>query len=461
MVVTMINSVNLNSIQNIYAAPVNKEQKLSADKNMSFGASKTEKQYSPVSKPVVSLRTKMNNNEEKIYKSLLNNLDKPSRKQLEALLKRGILLNSDSGDKSTVLDNLYKISSTPRAQGLSSKVILQSAIETLENPFKSTQTFGDIPKEFKQKAIDAVVENKSSMLEIKKAENDINVKTSGSCPAASIEFTMAQKNPAEFTRFVEGLTSVNMSVEKEIKLSNLADSTLDAVWLLNAFEIPYEMKDFDKAVLKFAPDKNAIIRAQIQTKYKDPMERSVVDVLMQSTLMNVGSQQTYNSLTDKRAGKFSSQDTGLIEFEKTFTESVVSDKNKITLTNQKLDDNGKLIGYESDFETLKKQLLDTIKAGENIIIGYTFIDKNNDVVGGHEITIVGARQDKDGKTYFICNDSDDDYFGAVEYCENDLLPLIHHATFPKEIVENDVHFNENWVEGLRNFKELKNHSQAA
>lgn len=457
----MINSVNLNSLYNIYSTQIKKESELPQQKNVNFTSSQSNNGISNVSKPNLSVRTKLNSQEEKIYKSLLGNLDKTSRKYLNTLLKRGILLNAESENKSSVLDNLYKISTTPRAEGLNSKVILQSLLETLENPFKSTQQFGDIPQEFKQKALDAVVKNKSNLLEVKKAEEAINVKLSGSCPAASIEFSMAQKSPAEFARFVEGLTSPDMTVEKEIKLTNLADNTLDAVWLLNAFEIPYEMKNFDNAKLKFAPDKNALVRAQIQTKYKDPMERSVVDVLMQSTFMNVGSQQTYNSLTDKRAGKFSSQDTGLVEFEKTFTESVVQDKNKITLTNQKLDENGRLIGYESDFATFKRQMLDTIKAGENIIIGYTFIDKSNNIVGGHEITIVGARQDKDGKTYFICNDSDDDYLGAVEYSEDTLLPLIHHATFPKEIVEKDVNFKENWVEGLKNYKELKHNANAA
>ena len=61
--------------------------------------------------------------------------------------------------------------------------------------------------------------------------------------------------PAEFARFAQELSSPKMSVEKTIGLNNLADNTLNAVWLLNAFEVPYEMKDFNQATLKFAPDK--------------------------------------------------------------------------------------------------------------------------------------------------------------------------------------------------------------
>ena len=41
-----------------------------------------------------------------------------------------------------------------------------------------------------------------------------------------------------------------MSVEKTIGLNNLADNTLNAVWLLNAFEVPYEMKRFQSGNLE-------------------------------------------------------------------------------------------------------------------------------------------------------------------------------------------------------------------
>ena len=96
---------------------------------------------------------------------------------------------------------------------------------------------------------------------------------------------------------------------------------------------------------------------------RDNYERSPLDVLMQSTFMQVGSQQAYNSLTDKRAGKFNQNDKGLIEFEKTFTESVVEDKNKMSVTYQTVDENARLVGYETDFKTMKKQITDALNMG--------------------------------------------------------------------------------------------------
>lgn len=407
------------------------------------------------------LRTRLTTEDEKSkYNQLVKISDKQTRKNLDSLLKKGILLNADSNDKTSVLGSLYKIATTPRANGLNAGILVSETVATLNDPYKITQEFGDIPKEFENDVISAYKSTnaKAPSFTAQNKANvpaETNVEHSGTCVAASEEFNLAQKMPAEFARFAEGLSSPNMQVQKNIKLANLADNTLDSVWLLNAFEIPYEMKDFNNAKLTFAPDKNAIIRAKIQTVDKDPHERSCIDVLMQSTLMQVGSQQSYDSLTDKRQGKFNQNDKGLIEFEKTFTESVLEDKNKISVTYQTVDENAKLVGYETDMTTMKRQLIETLDKGENVIIGYTQVDDNNIIINGHEITIVGYKKNNDGKLTFICNDTDDGMSKAIEYNEDYLLPKIHHAALPHDIVQNDVKMVENWVEGLNSYKELK------
>ena len=405
---------------------------------------------------VVNQRTELSSGaEKKKYTELLHFADKTTKKQLNALLKSGILLNANSNDNSTVLDNLHKIVTTPRAEGLNSKIILKDTINILSSPFNVTQHIGDIPDEYRERALKANKNGTSNLVNSLQATNEIDVEHSGTCVAASIEFNLAESMPAEFARFAEGLSSPKMSVEKEIKLNNLADNTLDAIWLLNAFEIPYEANDFNTAKLTFAPDKNAIIRAQIQTTHKDPLERSPLDVLMQSTFMQVGSQQSYNTLTDKREGKFNQNPKGLIEFEKTFTESVVADKNILSVTYQTVDENARLIGYETDQETLKRHLLTALNMGENVILGYTYVDKNNIVVGGHEITLVDYKKDSNGKLIFVCNDTDDDDVKPIEYTEEYLLPKIHHAALPQKVVEADITVTPNWVEGLRIYQDMK------
>lgn len=433
---------NYNTVKAVKATSVENEQTVS--QKPSFTSNPIKQVPYNATFTASSLRTQLISNDEKAkYNKLTEIADKNTRKNLNILLKSGVLLNSDSNDKSTTLDNLYLIATTKRAQGLDNAVLLHDTVQTLAQPHVVTQQFGNIPKQFMAKTV--ALGN----------GEDVNVEHSGTCPAASIEFNLAQKHPAEFARFANGLSSPGMSVKKTIKLSNLADNTLDAVWLLNAFEIPYKADNFNEAELTFAPDKNALVRAYFQTVDRDKLERSSIDVLMQSTFMNVGSQQSYNTLTDKRAGKFNQNPKGLIEFEKTFTESVVEDKNKISVTYQKIDENAKLVGYETDFNTMKKQIVDSLNMGDNVIIGYTQTDNTNTIVNGHEITIIGARTDKNGKMTFICHDTDDGQSKPVEYSEDFLLPKIHHAGLPQKVAEKDMQIKENWVEGLETYKELK------
>ncbi len=444
------NYSTINRVKNTVSTPaVNNCQALPA-----FTASKP--LHTAQTNSIDTIRTTLTGKEEKQkYTTILSHLDRSGRKVVDALLKTGVLLNAESNDKSTVLDNLYKIVTEPRAEGLNAETMLRDTIATIAYPFLITQQFGDIPAEYQAKVSEANNEGKTNLLDIKQGNQDINVTYSGTCVAASTEFKLAKQLPAEFARFAQELSSPNMSATKTIELKNLADETLNALWLLNAFEIPYEAKDFNTATLKFAPDKNAILRAQIQTTNKDPYERTPLDVLMQSTFMQVGSQQSYNTLTDKRAGKFNQNDKGLIEFEKTFTESVVFDKNILSVTYQTVDENTRLIGYETDLSTMKRHILDALKEKETVIIGYTQIDNNNIIVNGHEITIVDYKTDNKGKVTFICNDTDDNVPRAIEYSEDYLLPKIHHAALPKHIVEQDLNIVPNWVEGIDMYKKMK------
>ena len=404
----------------------------------------------------VSFRTVLSTKEEKEeYNNLTKHLDKEGKKLLNTLLKNGVLLKNDSNDKSTTLENLHKMISTPRANGMDADILLKHTVQAIADPYTITQHFGDVPEQYRDDVINKITSNSKNLIERKVAEHDITDLYSGCCVAASEEFNLASRNPAEFARFAEGLTSPSMSVKKTIKMNSLSDKALDAIWLLNAFEIPYEAKDFNTATITLAPDKDAIVREQIQERFKDPLERSPIDVLMQSTFMNIGSQQTYNTLNDKRGGKFSAEDRGLIDFEKTFMESVVEDKNITSVTYQKVDENQNIIGYEADYNTVKDQLLETLNSGKNIIIGYTMTDDNRHIIGGHEITIVGARTDKNGELLFICNDTDDDSPKAIEYPATYIIPKIHHAGIPTEIAEKNMTQTENWVMGLQDFNNQK------
>ncbi|MBR6126439.1 hypothetical protein IKQ21_02020 [bacterium] len=406
----------------------------------------------------VTMRTSLaNKDEKKKYNTLIEELDRDYQKKLEFALKSGNLLKNNSNDKSTVLDNLYKIATEDRDPGLDKVTILQECLDIITNPYVITQTCEDIPSEYQKQIIGLITGLSTDPKVINKTKWELNNMHTGTCPAASIEFDLATKHTAEFFRLVEGLTSPKNEVSKKIKMNSLSEKSSDAIWLLNTFKTPHKMNGFDEAEIVLKPDENAIIRARIQNQHKDKGERSIIDVLMQSTFMQLGSQQTYNSLTDKRApNEWTQENGGLIDFEKTYVESVVEDKNTTSVTYQNVNEEGKLIGYTKDFGTIKKELLETLKLGHNIIIGYTWPDPENDGrLAGHEITIVGYKVKPNGEGVFICQDSDDDKSSPIEMTESFLLPKIHHAGLPDSIASKDFKFKDSWEYGVDDFQNLK------
>lgn len=405
-----------------------------------------------------SLTTK---DEKKKYKELSEALDGKYRRKLDYALKSGILLKNNSDDNSSVLDNLHKILKEERDNGLDNITILEECLDIIKNPYVITQTCEDIPKDYKMPVIGLITNMSEDIETIKETNNYLDNLHTGTCPTASIEFDLATKNPAEFFRIVEGLTSPKNESYKIIDMNALSDKTLDAVWLLNKFKTPHQSIDFNKTIVQLKPDKHAIIRARIQNNHRDKGERSIIDVLMQSTMMQLGSQQTYNSLIDKRApNAWTAEDGGLIDFEKTYVESIMENKNTTSVIYQKVDQNGKLVGYEKDPQTIKKELMDTLAMGYNVIIGYTWPDPDNDNrLAGHEITIVGTKSAPNGETIFICQDSDDNIDKPIEMPESFLLKHIHHAGIPEAIANNDFNYEDSWKIELNNFEQAQKNKE--
>jgi hypothetical protein len=382
------------------------------------------------------------------------------QQKLEALLRNGKLLDNTSNDRSTTLQNLYNIASRPRVDGFDNKKILKLTIDTLYDPTIITQKFGDVPKNLQDIILsspkaDAFIQEKLNLANAvnpgtpKTKEDILNVKENGSstCPAASIEFHMANKRPAEFSRWVEGLTSPNASVVQNIKLDSISKNPINSMWLLRTFKVPVNSMNFKEASLTLKPDANAYLRANIQDKNWDPGERSILDVLMQSTIMQCASQQNYDSLTDIRGGVFNYDPQGLIEMEKTFAESIIENKEKLSIVYQNIQQNKDekqiLQGYRCGFDKMAKHIIDTINSGGDVIVGYVVTDKEGgitpgqEIIMGHEITIVNYQLDKNNRLHFIYNDTDDDVSTLKSYPADWLLPRLHHAGYPAHIVENE------------------------
>lgn len=434
------------------------------------------------------------------YNELLTVLDSKGKKSLESLLKTGKLLAKNSNDGTSTLQNLYKIYKEPRVQGINNVKILSETVKTLENPFIITQKFGKIPdlqvnqiiaNEQQAALTSGIGLNNNLAPQFNNAQymgpvssltaQDINVVASGTCVAASMEFNLADNKPAEYARYVAGLTSPALSVKSIVNYKDIAPTMLEAGDLLDKFGVEHKMIGWDNVEVTLKPDRNAIVRARAEGTYEQQGIRSSIDTLMQSTFMQVGSANSYNSLNDIRTGGFNLDNKGLTEFEKNFAEALVDNSGgKTSMTYQIVDDNKFLQGYNSDFATVQKQLVDSLKSGSNVIIGITEFDhkiKTNDgrqysvisaapdskgqmaykcineagqafninsqnvveetkeIIGGHEITVIDTKTDKNGRLSFICNDTDDNYVGPVEISADDLIPKIHHAGIPNKVLD--------------------------
>lgn len=378
-------------------------------------------------------------------KTIKSKLDKETIAKLNNLEAKGILSNNDSNNGSSVLQNLYKIATEPRIRGLKDSQILTEVITALDNPHSITQKFGDIPNN-----VASEIANEMGTEFPNKAYNVI----SSSCVVASMEFNLASRKPAEFARFAAGLSGETYSVDKNVKMSDISSGTADALWRLREFNTEHKIaNNWEDVTIKIKPDRNAIIRARVQTSFRDKGERSVTDVLIQSALLNLASQHSYDALTDERTGKFNSDSTGLTDMEKTFAEQIVFESPRISVTYQQLDETGKLVGYNCEPHETLNHILKSLELGQNVIVGYTHIDENNQINGGHEITIIGYEKDENGNGYFIYNDTDDEIDTAVKVSEEKLLPLIHHAGIPKEALSSMDVIVEPWREIIEWFKQ--------
>lgn len=453
-------------LSEIKASQINYAPRANLSKNCSFNGviSSPIQQQKTLQIPKTSVinqpNTSLNENDKQKYLYLLNLLkntpkspnspDLTPSNQLDLLLKNGKLLSKSNHDSSTTLDNLYEIATTERAYGLNQTTLITNTLDLLCNPRYVTQTFGDIPESVKREVLNKLPNDNN----IKQNPEAMNVYTSGTCAAASIEVNMADKYPAEFARWVNKLSSKNMSLTLDVDLKSISKNPLEAIEIVKLLKANSEKTDLNKIRVKVDLDNHALIRAYVQSNYWDRGERSVVDVLIQSAIMKLGSQNTYDSLTDMRAGDFSSNPQGLIELEKTFVESLIKNKEITSLVYQKIDDDQNLVGYNCSMDKISKHITDTIDSGDDVILGYVLTNETagitstpgynkaqhgakNKVINGHEITIVDYYKDDKGKIVFVCVDTDDDNPELVQYSADWLLPKIHHAGYPAKLVEAD------------------------
>ena len=363
---------------------------------------------------------KLSKSEQEKYETLKNSLDDEYKNKLETALNSGKLLINNSDDNTSVLDNLHKIFTTPRQEGIDNINILRECLDILQNPCIITQGAEDIPLDYQKEAIDILTNNSKNKNKRAKAKEEIEYRFLSTCAASSLEYDLATNNPAEFFRLVEGLTSQNSEITKTISTTNN-----DLTAQLDLYKVPYEKKD-NKIIITLKSGENTEFLNKIQNNNKDEGERSIIDITMQSMIMNLGSRQTYNALSDKRApNEFTSDNGGLISAEIEFAKNILSNRPSNISTYMQLDNNGYII--ENKIELKKRDIYKALSENKNIIIGYCFTDDNtNQITGGHEITIIGYSKYFAGIGFFVCQDSDDNVSNPICMSEDFLIKNIHH-----------------------------------
>ena len=122
---------------------------------------------------LVSVKTQLTTPEDvNKYNEINSAVGRKYQKLLKQMLKSGVLLNNASDNKTSVLDNLYSIMKTPRAEGLDNKNILESAILTIGYPFSVNQKLGDIPNSYRAKFINAVMNDETLDIKSFKEANE-------------------------------------------------------------------------------------------------------------------------------------------------------------------------------------------------------------------------------------------------------------------------------------------------
>lgn len=389
----------------------------------------------------------------KMYSAIHSTLNGKDKRQLKALLEQGVLTSTETDNGHTTLYQLYSMLTTPRSPGYDAKVLVRETIETLYQPYAITQKFQPLSENAANKLLQMYNNQAPNWQSYPNNQpgkqltwNDLNVENSATCVSSSLMYYMADKKPSELARHLNELTSPMNAFYEKVKLSELSpDDPSKAFEILKQRQIYYYMSGPDEVTVKVENPPAGIIRAMDSqhvptgTKY-----RNAIQTAYQSSLTFLAT-RSYDPATDLRDAEDGGTSKGLTEDEKTFMERVIKDNGGVdSITYQVVngkanpapgeEGNAYLYGYTRSFQQTASDLLASLRIGEPIIIGITDTDETGTIVGGHEVTVVGATTDpKTGELKFVVADSDDNMPSLVIRSARELIPRIHHAGMPMQL----------------------------
>jgi len=396
-----------------------------------------------------------------VYSRLAQSLSPEGKASLQSLLDNGRLMDTTSEDGHTTLYHLYGMLTTPRAGELDGAKLMAETVSVLDKPFEMTQTFAQLSEKSAKQLLRmrnnpmTTQEYNSEVgrlpADLRKQPlswDDINVTHSANCVGSSVMYYMAQKNPSELARHLKELTSTQQAFYETVKLSDISPRyPQNAVKKLQENRLGYTWVDPQTVKVKINLPQSALVRAENESS-KEPHKniRNGVEAAYQSALTNMATKGHYDPATDYRWDDNGQLSVGITEYEKTLMESVIKDNGGVVSityqvatgkANPKAGEDGLpfLYGYTRTYEDTTRDIVNALKMGEPVIIGFTETLPNGLIPAGngHEVTIVGAKVDDQGELIFRVLDTDDNIPTYVLRHAREIVPKIHHAGMPASL----------------------------
>ncbi len=379
-----------------------------------------------------------------MYRVLKQTLSTKGRKNLYQQLIQGRLTDVKADDNRSTLSHLYAIVTTPRAEGLEAKLVLEDILRLMSAPQTITQRFGKLQPQFLQGLMNYYNSGSGPKISQPIDINSLRVSSSATCVASSLMYYMVSKNPSEFARHIAELTSPRLAFQEKAWLNEISpEDPSQAAQKLAEYGIPAVAVPGTNGAqywVKVDLPYSGLFRAMNHEGSHEIGTRGVVEAAYQSALTHLVV-RSYDPGLDMRVNPDGTLDPskGLEEDRKTLMESIIKDNGGVMSVTYQFtaagsDDEPYLMGYYRNFDQTTRDVMQAIDNGEQVIIGITDTDRLGTpgrINMGHELTVTGYEQDKKtGEIMFTIADSDDDDPNLVKRPASEIVPQIHHAGFP-------------------------------
>jgi hypothetical protein len=409
----------------------------------------------------------------KMYTTIRKSLDSETRSLFKSLLKDGVLADSRADGGHSTLYHLYSMLTTRRANGYNNQILVKEAVHILGRPYVITQQFAPLSENMARRILQ--VRNNPGLLSRSVIQapfkqltwKDLDVEHGATCVASSLMYYMADKEPAELARHLSELTSPMNAFFEKARLEELSPADPSKAYdVLREHHIKYYVSGPGEVTIRVenppagalrAIDSQKVIQNRLKFKTPDgkpsaqnPYQdmRTGIESAYQSALMFLAT-RTYDPAIDLRDDEFNpgQGSIGLTADEEALMQTIVKDIGGVSAVTYQVvagKDNPQpgeeganfLYGYTRSFEQITSDIIESLRMGQPVIIGSIDTEANGSIYSPHVNTITGAFMDpKSHELMFTMADSDDNIPSLVVHSAREIIPKIHHATFPLKIAK--------------------------